>query len=64
MSYFDGNKLESIFVASLIKQWWSGTSALSSNENHKNEFKSILLNKLQFERPQLLIIREGGHWDL
>jgi len=61
MDNFDGNKIESIFVVLVItEQCWSGTPALISNQNHKNEFKFILLHQFHFGRSQLLIVRGRG----
>jgi len=54
---FDRNNIESIYVVLVTEQCYSGTSALLSNQNHKNEFKPILLHKFHFGRPQLLIVR-------
>jgi len=36
--------LKAFFVVLVAEQCWSGISALLSNQNHKNMFKSILLN--------------------
>jgi len=51
------NKLESIFVILVTEQCRSGTSALLSNQNHKNDFKFTLFNNFHFGRTQLLIVR-------
>jgi len=45
MKNFKDNKLESIFVALITEQCWNSTSALLSNQNHKNKFKTILFWK-------------------
>jgi len=57
MDYFDRNNLESIYEVLITEQCWCGTATLLNNQKHKNNFKSILLKKIPFERPQLLIVR-------
>jgi len=41
MKIVEQNILEQIFVVLIAEQCWSATSALLSNQNHKNEFKFI-----------------------
>jgi len=64
MKNFEENKLENIFVLLVTEQWWSGTSPLLGNQNHKNEFTFILLKNLHFGRTQLLIVKGtlGTSW--
>jgi len=50
MKNFEENKLESIFVVLVTGQCWNGTSALFSNQNHKNGVKFILFNNFHFRR--------------
>jgi len=46
------------FVGLVAEQCESGTSALLSNQNHKNEFKSIFPTKVHLRRRQFVIVRE------
>jgi len=54
---FEENKLDSMFVNLVTEECSSGTSALLSNQNHKNEFKFILFKSFHLVRTQLLIVR-------
>jgi len=44
MKHLGENKLESIFVVLVTEKCWCGTSALLSNQNHKNGLKFTLSN--------------------
>jgi len=59
MKIVEQNKLESSFVVLVTEQWYSATSALLSNQNHKNALKRIFFKF--FHEEILLKLKEQFH---